>query len=69
VLSIVLPDWTVILRSLDRPLNVAPATDTMVFALRTYAGVSLDIGKKSFAAGAMLLATGYGIRLRFKSEV
>ena len=27
-----LPDWVHVLRALDRPLNVAPATDTMLFA-------------------------------------
>jgi hypothetical protein len=58
-LTALLPDWVHVLRFLDRPLSFAPATDTMVFALRTYAGVSLGIGRVSWIVGALLLAGGY----------
>ena len=58
------PDWVNMLRSLDRPLNFAPATETMLFALRTYAGVSLDIGRASYLMGALLLASGFAIWFR-----
>jgi hypothetical protein len=61
-LSVLLPDWAIALRYLDRPLNFAPATETMVFALRTYAGINLETGSKSLAAGAMLVATGLALR-------
>jgi hypothetical protein len=60
-LTILLPDWVDVLRSLDRPLNFAPATETMLFALRTYAGVSLDISRESYLVGAAMLASGYGL--------
>jgi hypothetical protein len=59
-----LPHWTVALRSLDRPLNLAPATDTMLFALETYAGVNLDVHTVSYAFGGVLLACGYSMWLR-----
>ena len=59
VLTALLPDWTTVLRFLDRPLNFAPATETMLFALRTYAGVSLGVGPASWLIGPLLLATGY----------
>jgi hypothetical protein len=58
-LTVLLPDWVDVLRYLDRPLNIAPATDTMQFALRTYAGVSLDVGRASWIIGTLLLAGGY----------
>jgi hypothetical protein len=60
-LTVLLPDWVHLLRSLDRPLNVAPATETMLFALRTYAGVSLDIGRTSFVLGGLLMAGGFAM--------
>jgi hypothetical protein len=63
-LTALLPDWVNVLRFLDRPLNLAPATDTMLFALRTYAGVSLDIAGWSWGLGALLLAGGYTLWLR-----
>ena len=66
-LTAVLPDWVNTIRSLDRPLNFAPATETMLFALRTYAGVSLDIGRASYLIGALLLASGYAIWFRSRS--
>jgi hypothetical protein len=63
-LSALLPGWVDVLRSLDRPLNVAPATDTMLFALRTYAGVSLGVGKIPYVIGGLMLAAGYTLWLR-----
>jgi hypothetical protein len=59
-----LPDWVAVLRFLDRPLNFAPATDTMVFALRTYAGVSLDVAPISWIVGTLLLTVGYIVSVR-----
>jgi hypothetical protein len=58
VLGILLPDWGVALRALDRPLNFAPATDTMLFALRTYAAVNLEFGRGFSLFGAALLVSG-----------
>jgi hypothetical protein len=58
VLGILLPDWGVALRALDRPLNFAPATDTMLFALRTYAAVNLEFGRGFSLFGAALLISG-----------
>ena len=63
-LTTLLPGWFDTLRFLDRPLNVAPATDTMLFALRTYAGVSLGVGNIPYVMGAVLLAAGYSLWLR-----
>lgn len=63
-LTTLLPDWVGVLRFLDRPLNLAPATGTMLFALQTYAGVSLDLGGLSYVLGTLLLAGGYALRLR-----
>jgi hypothetical protein len=63
-LTTVLPGWVDVLRSLDRPLNVAPATQTMIFALRTYVDVSLDFGRSSWFLGAVLLVAGYAITLK-----
>jgi hypothetical protein len=60
-LTALLPGWVEVLRFLDRPLNFAPATDTMLFALRTYAGVSLAIGWPALLLGALLLAGGYSL--------
>jgi hypothetical protein len=64
VLTALLPEWGDAFRFLDRPLNLAPATDTMLFALRTYAAVSLDIGGWSRVLGTLLLAGGYALWLR-----
>jgi hypothetical protein len=60
-LTMMLPDWAVALRALDRPLNFAPATDTMLFALRTYAGVSLDLHGSLSVCGTALLAGGWAL--------
>ena len=60
-LYLLLPDWVQILRALNRPLNVAPATDTMIFALRNYAGVNLDPGARLWLTGGCLLAAGYAM--------
>ncbi len=62
-LTALLPDWMQVLKSLDRPLNIAPATDTMLFALRTYAGVTLDMAHRSRVLGTLLLALGILIRV------
>jgi len=61
VLTALLPDWLVALRSLDRPLNVAPATETMLFALQTYAGAHVKLGGLLYVA-VLLLAAGYVTR-------
>jgi hypothetical protein len=61
VLTALLPEWPVALRSLDRPLNVAPATTTMLFALQTYAGAHIKLGGLFYLA-ALLLAAGYAAR-------
>jgi hypothetical protein len=66
-LAALLPGWVEVLRFLDRPLNLAPATETMLFALRTYAGVSLAVGAWSWVLGTLMLAAGYVMWLR--SEV
>jgi hypothetical protein len=63
-LSALLPGWLDVLRSLDRPLNVAPATETMLFALRTYVGVSLGVGNAPYVVGGLMLAAGYALCLR-----
>jgi hypothetical protein len=63
-LTALLPGWADVLKSLDRPLNVAPATDTMLFALRTYAGVSLGVGNAPWVIGGLMLAAGYTLWLR-----
>ena len=67
VLTTLLPAWPVALRSLDSPLNLAPATDTMLFALQTYAGVHLEPGGLFYAA-ALLLAAGFMARLKSSRE-
>jgi hypothetical protein len=61
VVTMLLPPWVTTLRALDSPLNVAPATETMLFALRTYVGVSLDAGRAPWIGGGLLLAAGYAI--------
>jgi Glycosyl hydrolase family 67 C-terminus len=58
VLAALLPDWRVIFRSLDHPLNVAPATSTILFALQTYAGVRLQYSALPYV-GALLFVTGF----------
>jgi hypothetical protein len=58
-----MPEWQVALRSLDRPLNLAPATDTMLFALQTYVGVRLQFNGL-VSVGALLLAAGFLMQLR-----
>jgi hypothetical protein len=63
-LSALMPGWVDVLRSLDRPLNVAPATETMVFALRTYVGVSFGAGKVPYVIGGLMLVAGYALWLR-----
>lgn len=63
-LTVFLPGWVDVLRSLNRPLNFAPATDTMLFALRTYAGVNLDVAGPSRLVGVILLVIGYAMCLR-----
>jgi hypothetical protein len=67
-LTALLPDWATVLRSLDRPLNFAPATETMLFALRTYAGVSLGISPASWLIGPLLLAAGCLLSMRSRSR-
>jgi hypothetical protein len=62
-LALLLPDGAVLLRALDRPLNLAPATDTMLFALRTYAGVNLEVGGWLSLPGAALLVAGMVLSL------
>jgi hypothetical protein len=57
-IAALLPPWLDLLRSLDRPLNVAPATETMLIALGTYVGVNLDTGMLPWAAGMALLGAG-----------
>lgn len=59
-----LPDWMDVLRFLDRPLNLAPATETMLIALRTYVGVSLEAGGRAWVVGALLLAVGMALSRR-----
>jgi hypothetical protein len=59
-----LPGWVDVLRFLDRPLNFAPATETMLIALRTYAGVSLATGLLPWLLGAVLVAFGFTLSLR-----
>jgi hypothetical protein len=62
-LAWLVPDGTVLLRALDRPLNLAPATDTMLFALRTYAGVNLEFNRWLSLPGAVLLMAGIVLSL------
>jgi Glycosyl hydrolase family 67 C-terminus len=63
-LFILLPDWIGVLRFLNRPLNFAPATDTMLFALGTYAGVNIQPGSAPWLAGALLVLSGVVISRR-----
>ncbi len=61
--ALLLPDGASALRALDRPLNLAPATDTMLFALRAYAGVNLEVGGRLWLFGAALLVVGIVLSL------
>jgi hypothetical protein len=63
-LTVWLPNWLDVLRFLDRPLNFAPATDTMLIALQVYVGVSLDTGMVPWLLGALLIAGGSVLSLR-----
>lgn len=67
VVTTLMPEWPIALRSLDRPLNLAPATDTMLFALQTYAGVRLNFGGLA-SLGLLLLATGFAMQFRSRSR-
>ena len=60
-MAALLPDWVQVVRSFDRPLNVAPATATIVFALRTYLDVSLRVGTLPWLVGSCLIAVGYAV--------
>jgi hypothetical protein len=62
-LTALLPEWPAALRSLDRPLNMAPATETMLFALQTYAGARLTLDG-SWYVGGLLLVGGLIARRR-----
>jgi hypothetical protein len=61
--ALLLPDGAAAFRALDRPLNFAPATGTMLFALRTYAGVNVEVGGWLSLSGAVLLLAGMGLSL------
>jgi hypothetical protein len=56
-LTLLLPDWLDLLRFLDRPLNFAPATETMRFALRTYVG-AVNVAAPLQAIGVLLTVLG-----------
>ncbi len=60
--NILLPDWVDVLRFLDRPLNFAPATETMIIALQTYVSVSLDSGAMPWVLGALALGGGLALK-------
>jgi hypothetical protein len=64
VATILLPDWVDVLRFLDRPLNFAPATETMIIALQTYVSVSLDSGAMPWLLGALALGGGLALKRR-----
>jgi hypothetical protein len=68
VVVTLLPEWPVALRSLDRPLNFAPATDTMLFALQTYVGVHVRFGGLA-VVGVLLLTGGFLMQLRSQRRV
>jgi hypothetical protein len=59
-----LPSFLDGLRLLHRPLNVAPATETMVFALSTYGGVRIHPGTQALILGAILVVCGCALCLR-----
>jgi hypothetical protein len=63
-LFVLLPDWIGVLRFLNRPLNFAPATETMLFALGTYAGVNLHSSSAPWLAGTLLVLSGAVISRR-----
>ena len=56
-LTFLFPDWIDLLRFLDRPLNFAPATETMRFALRTYVGAG-NLAVPLRGIGVLLAAAG-----------
>ena len=68
-MTALLPDWTNALRFLDRPLNFAPATETMVIALRTYVGVSFEPGAIPWVCGAVLVTGGLVLSRRTRQTV
>lgn len=55
------PGWMDGLRLLNHPLNIAPATETMLFALRTYAGVNVQPRTQILIIGALLVLCGYAL--------
>ena len=57
LLTLMLSRWDELLRLLDRPLNIAPATDTMIFALRTYVGLT-EAGGAFRIFGLLLVVCG-----------
>ena len=59
------PNWVDALRLLNRPLNIAPATETMLFALRTYAGVNIHPRTQILMLGALLVVCGVALCLRW----
>jgi hypothetical protein len=67
-LTALLPDWPAALRLLDRPLNAAPATETMLFALQTYAAVHLDSAGLSYV-GVLFLVGGYWTAMRARTGI
>jgi hypothetical protein len=66
--ALLLPDWLDVLRFLDRPLNFAPATETMLIALRTYVGVSLDAGAAPWVVGTLLVGGGFALSPRGRTS-
>jgi len=60
------PNWIDGLRLLNRPLNIAPATETMLFALRTYAGVNIHPRTRVLMFGVLLVVCGFALCLRFR---
>jgi hypothetical protein len=61
VLAAILPDWRDLLRLLNRPLDLAPATETLLIVLQAYVGVHLDAGITPWLAGTALLGGGYAL--------
>ena len=68
VIALMMPEWPAALRSLDRPLNLAPATETMLFALQTYVGLRLHFGGSAFV-GVLLLAGGVLMKVRSRRRL
>jgi hypothetical protein len=65
VVVTLMPAWPVALRALDRPLNIAPATDTMLFALQTYVGLRFQFGGLASLAAFLLVG---GCLMQFLSQ-